>query len=571
MFSNNGKISDHQAIRLLIMDLFTGACLFLPMALPRVAGNGGFLSAVLGIGLIGLEGIVMTKVVQQKKCSNTFSSKMNISSFIQWVLGLRCLASYIFLMGLFVRVLSDTFLYTMPKWMIIGGMAVVLFYSGTKGIEVRARLSEILFYLSLIPIIAIGLFSLPEAEWSRLLVFDDASFRGVFEGTLITWVLMSPLEWLFYIQKDIQYTPSANQKNSFDQKEQIHWKHLKKIFYSALLIGGSLILLIYGTCQAVLGVDGMVSEQWPTTILMQIIKIPGGFLSRQDGLMLSFWIFAMYISLSGALAHTVELWNMQKDNQKKWWILVLAAGGGVVAGVKGMQKDFLNIYFYGMIVTGIFIFWLIPVTRCIREYFIKNKSKWRWLQILLIVFGVSFISGCENQIQLENRAFVMAMGFDSDENGMYNFTYAFADLNQLTGNGSGEKKKPLSIKAKNLEEAEKIFNQMSDKIMDYGQIKVLVLGNELTKDSVELERLVNEVKHKQEMARTIVVCTSKTSAKNVIFMDEKMDTSVGMYLEKLLQNNNKDVILNEWIQNCPLQRLPQIVVLNNMDESCKIE
>ena len=330
-------------------------------------------------------------------------------------------------------------------------------------------------------------------------------------------------------------------------------------------------MFFYGTCQAVLGVNGMVSEQWPTTILMQIIKIPGGFLSRQDGLMLSFWIFAMYISLSGALAHTVELWNMQKDNQKKWWILVLAAGGGVVAGVKGMQKDFLNIYFYGMIVTGIFIFWLIPVTRCIREYFIKNKSKWRWLQILLIVFGVSFISGCENQIQLENRAFVMAMGFDSDENGMYNFTYAFADLQQLTGNGSGEKKKPLSIKAKNLEEAEKIFNQMSDKIMDYGQIKVLVLGNELTKDSVELERLVKEVKHKQEMARTIVVCTSKTSAKNVIFMDEKMDTSVGMYLEKLLQNNNKDVILNEWIQNCPLQRLPQIVVLNNMDESCKIE
>ncbi len=554
MFSNNGKISAHQAIRLLIMDLFTGACLFLPMALPRVAGNGGLLSAVLGIALIGFEGMLMIKAAQYKTCENSFSSKINIRSFIQWFLGLRCLASYIFLMSLFVQVLSDTFLYTMPKWMIVGAMAVVLFYSGTKGIEVRARLSEILFYLSLIPIVFIGLFSLPEAEWSRLLVFDDVTLRGIFEGTLITWILMSPLEWLFYIQKDI-----------------IIQKHLKKIFYSALIIGGSMILFFYGTCQAVLGVNGMISEQWPTTILMQIIKIPGGFLSRQDGLMLSFWIFAMYISLSGALVHTVELWNMEKENQKKWWILMLAAGGGVVAGFKGMQKDFLDTYFYGMIVTGIFIFWLIPFIRCIREYFRKNKAKWRWLQIVLIVFGASFLSGCENQIQLENRSFSMALGIDLEENGMYNFTYAFADLKQLTGNGSGEKKKPVSIKAKNLEEAEELFNQMSDKIMDYGQIKVLILGENLTEHSVELERIVKEVKHKQEMARTIFVCVSKTSAKDVVFMDEKMDTSVGMYLEKLLQNNNKDVILNEWIQNCSSQRLPQIVVLNNMDESCKIE
>ena len=365
MFSNNGKISGHQAMRLLIMDLFTGACLFLPMALSRVAGNGGFLSAVFGMLLIGLEGILMIKAMNYNTYSSNFFNKTKMSLVIRWMMGFRCLAAYIFLMGLFVQVLNDTFLYTMPKWIIISGMVAVLFYSGTKGIEVRARLSEILFYLSLIPIVFIGLFSLPEAEWSRLLIFDDMTLRGVFEGTLITWILMSPLEWLFYIQKDIQCIASTTTT----------WKHLIKIFCSALMIGGSLILFIYGTCQAVLGVDGMASERWPTTILMQIIKIPGGFLSRQDGLMLSFWIFAMYISLSGALVHTVELWNMEKENQKTWWILVFAAGGGIVAGFKGMQHDFLNIYFYGMIIAGIFIFWFIPLIVCIKWHIRKNKIK----------------------------------------------------------------------------------------------------------------------------------------------------------------------------------------------------
>ena len=90
MFSNNGKISGHQAIRLLIMDLFTGACLFLPMALSRVSGNGGLLSVVLGIVLIGFEGIVMIKAAQNKTYENVFLSKINIRSLIRWILGLRC-------------------------------------------------------------------------------------------------------------------------------------------------------------------------------------------------------------------------------------------------------------------------------------------------------------------------------------------------------------------------------------------------------------------------------------------------------------------------------------------------
>ena len=60
MFSNNGKISGHQAVRLLIMDVFTGACLFLPMALSRVAGNGGLLALILGLMLTLMDGCLIS-------------------------------------------------------------------------------------------------------------------------------------------------------------------------------------------------------------------------------------------------------------------------------------------------------------------------------------------------------------------------------------------------------------------------------------------------------------------------------------------------------------------------------
>ena len=99
MFSNNGKISDHQAVRLLILDLFTGACLFLPMALSRVAGNGGLFSCILGILWVWIEGVILSKIIVSGEHVNILWGKQKVSHLIRCILGFRCLATYIFLMG----------------------------------------------------------------------------------------------------------------------------------------------------------------------------------------------------------------------------------------------------------------------------------------------------------------------------------------------------------------------------------------------------------------------------------------------------------------------------------------
>ena len=122
--------------------------------------------------------------------------------------------------------------------------------------------------------------------------------------------------------------------------------------------------------------------------------------------------------------------------------------------------------------------------------------------ILLSTFG---LFGCENYVELENRSFIMAIGIDSVGNGQYRLTYALPDLAKLTGNGSSDKESPISIEAGSLEEAEKIFNRMSEKVMDYGQVKVFVFGNNLVSDMDGIEKLVHEIKNKQEVARTVLV------------------------------------------------------------------
>lgn len=529
MFSNNGKISNHQTVRLLILDVFTGACLFLPMALPRLAGEGGFLALILGLLLTLTDGFVLSRTLE--KCESRYIPKLGggwLGDVLRWLYGLRCFSALVFLMGMFSSVLSETFLYTMPKWLVIAAMTFVLIYGSTKGIEVRARLSEILFYLILIPILLIGLFSIPEGDIFRLLTFSETSFSGIVQGILVTWVLMAPVEWMLYI------APEDPNEKPF------------RIFAWALGIGGGLTALIYALCVTVLSVEGMAGERWPTVILMQIVRIPGGFLSRQDGLMLSFWIFAMFISLSGALSHTIELWRFGKMKVRgRVWVCALA--GAALAWRLGTQRQFLNIYFLWMLFSGAVLLWIVPC--------FVGLSRKRARKIGMMVFALCLIgslTGCENYVELENRAFVMALGVDLGEEEAYRFTYTFPDLEALTGNGSSAKYPPMTLEADSLQKSEDKYNSMSGKSLDYGQVKIIVLGKEVVSDREKLKGLLEEIRNDPEFARTMLVCESLTSGEEVLELDEEVVGSIGIYMEEMFENNGKhlgisSVILNDVI------------------------
>lgn len=537
MFSNNGKISNHQAVRLLILDVFTGACLFLPMALPRLAGEGGFAAFILGLLLTLIDGALLSRTLE--KCESRYIPGLGggwPGRALRWLYGLRCFAAFVFLMGLFSSVLNETFLYTMPKWLVIAGMTAVLIYGSTKGIEVRARLSEILFYLILIPIVLIGLFSIPEGNIFRLLSFSETSFSGIFQGALVTWVLMAPVEWMLYI------APENPNEKPF------------KIFAWALGIGGGLAVLIYGLCVTVLTVEGMAAERWPTVILMQIVRIPGGFLSRQDGLMLSFWIFAMFISLSGALSHTAELWGFGEAGANRWKVWSCALAGAVLAGWLGVRQQFLNIYFWWMLFSGAVLLWIVPwfvgaAGRSGRDKGGGKRSVGVMIAILCLIGG---LTGCENYVELENRAFVMALGVDLGEEETYRFTYTFPDLEALTGNGSSVRYPPVSLEADSLQKSEDKYDSMSGKSLDYGQVKVIVLGRGVAADREKLKTLLTEMRNNPEFARTMLVCESMTSGEEILGLDEEVAGSIGIYMEEMFENNGKhlgvpSVILNDVI------------------------
>ena len=535
MFSHNHQISAHQQVRLLVLDLFTGACLFLPMALPRICGESGFFAYLIGMGVTLGYGMLISLSCLK---SDTVNWLNNAESFAakgcRMICIIRCFLSYIFLFGLFTSVLHETFLYTMNKRWIVGGMALVLIYGSTKGLEVRARMAEIFFYIVLIPIFLMALFALPQAQWSKMTLSVDGGFENIIKGALVTWTLMAPVEW-------VQYLPQKNKRSVISTVGK------------AIGMGGLFVGMVYSLCVAVLHVAGMQGENWPTVILMQIMKIPGGFISRQDGLMLSFWIFAMYIGLSGSVNHTVKFFKGRSKCQSSLVIFFILFGAGVSL-ITGMKQTFLNIYFYVMIVTG--VVWLILI---FRNWGFNRKKPFVKVMGLMCVLILG-MSGCENYVELENRDFVMAIGIDSGIHAKYRFTFTFPDLASATGKEGTKKTEPMTIEADTLKMAESFYNRMSQNRLDYGQLKVLVFGNEMISLEKRMEEFLSEIKEIPEIARTVYVCKSESHAKNILELDKMLNTSIGVYLEKLFQNHESEVILNDWMWQKEGIILPEITI-----------
>ena len=531
MFSDNKKISSHQMARLLIFDLFTCAALYLPGALAKAALHEILLSALAGLLVAWAAGEVF--VWSADRCQGSFLAaarkRCGSGAPAVWAFfGFRCLFTLVFMLYVFVKVLKQTFLYSASSLALAASMALVLVYACLRGTQVRARLAEILFYLILVPILCISLFSLPEADFSQIVRLDGFSGAGWLRGVLVVTALFMPVEWFLFTEE-----ARSRSKN-------------RQVMTAAVLTGGGLALVIVLLCVCVLTPEKMAKEPWPGVLLMQIVRIPGGFLSRQDGLMLSFWIFGMFMSLSGALSHSARLFRMTvgKGSHKAWLSLTAAlACAAALTAQKG--EGFDQIYFTAMLLT-------FPVSLGIALYVADVRGKRRILTGFLAAVmgaGVLMSVGCARYVALEDRAFVMAVGIDKEDGG-YRISFAFPDLAKLTGNGKGGYEEPVSFSGKSLAEAELAYEKTGKGSVDYGQVKVIVLGEDLLDDEKALADILGEMTDDPKFARTILLCGVRGKAEDLIRLDGDMDGSIGIYLEELFENNGEKlgyetVILND--------------------------
>lgn len=561
MFAENHMVSVRQMKRLLVLDLFAGTSLILPAAVGRLGGRAGIFSIVLGAVAAGIFALFLLNTGRCHKgtyaqfCTQTLG-KRGARLYLA-VYALKYFLCAALLLAVFAQIVNHTFLTDMPK--VILGLALLLVcaYCTSRGLETRARLGEMLVYFTIIPVVIIIILAIPQIQLERLWPLDllqgsqtDAvqtlgaaagktgqlgvsltSSAGLAAGAggwggfawaaVVTFALFSVIEWLLFLRPNVRRPGKARRGV------------LASIMWPALLN-----ILILVTCIGVFSIEGMNAESWPTVILMQIVRFPGGFLSRQDGLMLAFWMAGMFVLISGCMNYGSESLKTVFPKYRKSWMIVFPGAFVFLCFLGIFQQDAAAMYIRYMVMIYMPLSIVLPVLlRLVHR--LRKVTVNRGLMLLLpLLLCSGLLGGCSRAVQIEDRNYVMCLGIDLKDNGDYCVSYGFPDLKALTGDGDNIHYPPVTVTGADLDAAADAYARQANKRLDFGQLQMIVFGRNVIENPAAMAQVLDYIKNHQEFTRTVLVCMADDTAADIVNLDEDVNGSIGIYLRQMFENNS---------------------------------
>lgn len=287
MFSDNNRISVKQLGKMMVFDMFSISTLLIPSITVSVAGRDGILSIILGTFFALLYGAVILMFCNNIKGDIIEYSNHTVGKFITVIFSLcyivKILVSLLFSISLFGQIIRDTLLMDTSFKVIIGTLLFVGAYASFGGIEVRARITEVLFCVILVPIFLLFLLGLKNIDVANLTPIFVNYGSGIMAGGYFVLLMYSSIELLIFAVPMIK---NYEKSKCFLQ--------IKK----SIGIVGVLNILVFLVTVGTLGVVGTNKKFWSTITVMQTIKMPGGFIQRQDGIMIALWILSIFIIIS---------------------------------------------------------------------------------------------------------------------------------------------------------------------------------------------------------------------------------------------------------------------------------
>ncbi len=347
----NNQISSRQVMRLVTFDLLGYSALMLPQALAKTAGRDGIFGIVLGVvaGFLYLQ--VLQAVMKKMEC--------DYLTYLDTVLGKIGGAIFKFCYGVYFLLLAGRILCIFAELvvsellekqfhLILILLLVLIYYGISGGIEGRARVFEILFWIVLIPLTLMMLAAVPSVDtdyWTPI-------FYG--EAKLVLksgYQVFQAFSILFLLPFLAEYLP-PRAKRQEDIQGAAHTK-CRKSYYAgkvALFLVGGILAALYLILLGMFGSDALATMDYPVVTMMSRIQITGGFLKRVDALMFGIWFFTLY-----ALVSSLMFWGSRicqsyvKGHSNCMTVLVVVAVFFVAEGFyfqEGMVRFWEQLFFY---------------------------------------------------------------------------------------------------------------------------------------------------------------------------------------------------------------------------------
>ncbi|WP_099191689.1 GerAB/ArcD/ProY family transporter [Tepidibacter mesophilus] len=285
MISTKEKIGTSQMITLLMSTILGVGILSLPRNLADEVKGSGFIIIIISTCACILFGYFIYRVIYkfQNKTLMQISSNV-LTKPIGYLICIVFIIYYLVNMAIITRIFTEVvkmyMLKKTPTEVIIISMLFVSAYGSRKGIEGIARISQIIFFLMVIPIMFIFLFALQSADFTNLMPIFNIKISEIFPNIFLTNLAFAGFESMLVLGIFIK-----KPKDGF------------KIQWISLGVTGIAYAFFTVISIAVFGQTETAHLMWPTLTIVKIIDIPGAFLENLDALVMGAWTLNIFISI----------------------------------------------------------------------------------------------------------------------------------------------------------------------------------------------------------------------------------------------------------------------------------
>ena len=516
MFASNNRISSRQVMRLLTFDLLGYSALMIPASLAGEAGTDGIFSLLLGLGAGFAYLLLMKKVVEQTL--STYSAYINdtCGKFLGNLIKIGYIVYFLLLAGrvaaIFAELISKELLEKQFSLILIVILALT-FYGVIGGIEGRARVYEILFWLVLIPLFVMMVATIPTVDADYWMPTFVATKAGVLRGGYDTFLGCSVLFLLPFL-------------TGYVKKRECLYGCGKW----ALFITGSILCLLYLILLGMFGSAALANMDYPAVTMMSRVQITGGFLKRVDAIMFGVWFFTLYALLNSLVffcgklcieflepvwvvsrKKILEMTCMLGEILLVFWLANSFYGSEVIKNT--IEKFFWYIGTPFVVLVPLLLLYLsgrksMPGKNRETEQNTKkasgNSNNIKYKIVIGVLGILLFLLTACAPAEVEDREFPVLLKIADEEN------FAKEWLNSL---------------------------QQGNKNVDYNHLKVVLISKSFLENETAMSELLQILKQDKNVPLNAYVVTTD-QFKELSEAGEKMSEPLGDYIEKLLENSD---------------------------------
>lgn len=302
----NDRISNIQLSIYIILTILGVGLFSLPRVVTEISEQDGWIAVLIGGAFCVVNFYVISKLY--KKFPDYTVVEIAIKVLGKYIAIPFLLIFFLYLLFIssmtlrvFGEVIKMTLLLRTPIEVIMISILLLVLLLSRGGIEPIVRFDEIVFPIVIATILLVFIFAIPRTDFTNILPVLKTDPLKLLEGAYNSTYSFSGYEMVLLIFPFI--------------------KKQEKIFKSgmiSLLIIALVYVFIVVLSLGKFGADNVKKLIWPTLTMIRSIEVPGSFIERMEGIVMTQWVLFAYTTIVPILySLSIMLSRFLKQNEFK--------------------------------------------------------------------------------------------------------------------------------------------------------------------------------------------------------------------------------------------------------------